>query len=133
MSWLSVVTGKVSWSSTIEAGALGRLSLGWSRRSNIPLKLRGPIRLRPLNILWLVWPDYHLLLPLLLIGRPRRCLVCYPRALRSTTRRTSSDLGLSLLKMVKPKIFFHSNGIINQLVEVHEASAQTRPKLQCHS
>src|SRR6266508_5105338 len=61
-SWLRALLKKVSHLSTIETGVLGSLPLWWSRSSGIPLLLRGPIVLWPLNIL-LSWSYHHLWLP----------------------------------------------------------------------
>src|SRR6266540_34470 len=75
-SWLRALSKKVSYLSTVEAWVLGSLSLGWGWCSDIclllwrpivlgprgVLLLRGPIILRPLNIL-LRGYNYHLLAP----------------------------------------------------------------------
>src|SRR6266508_2297116 len=130
--WLRALSKKVSYFSTIETRILGSLSLRWGRCSGIPLLLRRPIILRPLNNLLLCWPDDHLLLPLLLIWRPERCLISHSRALWSASRGTNCDPCFPLFKMMKTEVFFHSNGIINQLIEILETTAQTGPKFRTH-
>src|SRR6266540_4829774 len=111
-SWLRALSKKVSHSSTIEAGVLGLLPLRWGRSFGIPLLLRGPIVLRPLNILLLDGSNHHLLWPWLLVERPGRGLICQPRALGHTSRRSSCDPGSLLLKMMKMEVFLHCNSII---------------------
>src|SRR6266508_2526249 len=89
LSWLATLMGEVFFSPTIETRFPDFLSLRWSGCSGIPLLLRGLIILRSLNVLLQNRSNHHLLLPLLLIGRPGRRLICKSRALGSTFRRTS--------------------------------------------
>src|SRR6266540_7017356 len=94
VSGLRAVAGKVAWFAAVEAGVLGKRCWRWSRSSGIPLLLRGPIVLRPLDML-VHWPNYHLmLLSLWLKGRRGRRLIYYSGALGSIRRRSSCDLGL---------------------------------------
>src|SRR5947207_15519476 len=88
VSGLQAVAGKVVWFAAVETGVLGKRCLRQSRSSGIPLLLRGPIVLRPLDIL-LHRSGYHLLLSQWLKGRPGRCLIYYPGALGSIRRRSS--------------------------------------------
>src|SRR6266498_428091 len=131
-SWLRTLSKKVTHFSTIETGVLGSLPLRWGRSSGIPLLLRGPIILRPLNIL-LSWSDHHLLLPRLLEERPGRCLICHSGALGSTSRRSSCDPGFLLFQILKTKVFLHGYSIIHQLIEILKTTAQARPKFWTHS
>ena len=123
VSGLRVVAGKVAWFAAVEAGVLGKRGLRRSRSSGIPLLLRGPIVLRPL----LHWSNYHLLLSLLLKSRPGRHLIYHSGALGSTSRKSSCDLGLPLLKVMKMEIFLHGNGIIYQLIEILKMMTQAGP------
>src|SRR6266508_3663384 len=77
------VAGEVAGSSTVVTGILSKLCWRRSRSSGVPLGLRWPIILRPLDILLLYWPDSHLLLPLELESRPGRCLIIHPGTLGS--------------------------------------------------
>src|SRR5438876_7297144 len=56
VSGLRAVAGKVAWFAAVEAGVVGKRCLRWSRSSGIPLLLRGPIVLRPLDML-VHWPN----------------------------------------------------------------------------
>src|SRR5438105_14368592 len=132
MSGLRAVAGKVAWFATVEAGVLGKRCLRRSRSSSIPLLLRGPIVLRPLDVL-LHWSNYHLMLSLWLKSRPGRCLTYHSGALGSTSRKSSCDLGLPLLKVMKTEIFLHGDGIIYQLIEILKMTAQMGPKFRTHS
>ena len=93
---LLALMSEVTWSSTMETGALASLPLRWCRCLRIPLWLRWPIVLRPLDILLLNGSNHHLLLPRLLKWRPGRCLICQSGALGSTPGRTSCDLSFPL-------------------------------------
>src|SRR6266540_5621356 len=126
-SWLRALPKKVSNFSTVEAWVLGSLSLGWSWCSDI--LLRRPIVLRPRGVLLLwhgpiiLWPlyillresNYHLLRPRLLVGQPQ--------ALRDISRRSSYTSCSLLLHVMKTKVFFHGNSIMNQLVKILKTTA----------
>ena len=88
--------------------------------------LRGPIVLRPRDVL-LHWSNYHLLLSLRLKSRPGRRLIYHSGVLGSTSRKSSCDLGLPLLKVMKTEIFLHGDGIIYQLIEIHKTMTQAGP------
>src|SRR6266540_7330210 len=83
VSGLWAVAGEVAWLAVVETGVLGKQGLRRSRSSSIPLLRRWLIILRPLDILLLSWPNSHLLLPLGLESRPRRCLISHPGTLGS--------------------------------------------------
>ena len=110
-SWLWVVREKMPHPSTIEAGVLISRSLKRGSSPGIHLLLRGPIVLRPLNILR-GWSDHHWLLPGLLEEGSGRGLICQPRALGSTSKRSNSDLSFPLFQVMKPKVFLHCNSVI---------------------
>src|SRR5438105_2721594 len=132
VSGLQAVAGKVAWFATVDAGVLGKRCLRRSRSSGIPLLLRGPIVLRPLDVL-LHWSNYHLMLSLWLKSRPGRRLIYHSGVLGSTSRKSSCDLGLALLKVMKTEIFFHGDGIIYQLIEILKTTTQAGPKFRTHS
>src|SRR5438105_3754785 len=108
-SWpLLTVTSKVTWLSTMEAGTLASPPLRWCRCLHIPLGLRWPIVLRPLEVLLLNRSNHHLLL----IWGPVRCLISQSGALGSTSRRTSCDFSFPLFQVMKPEVFFHCYSVI---------------------
>src|SRR6266540_6280178 len=109
------------WFATIEARLLGLRGLR-SRRSIDPLRLRRPIILRPLHILLLHRSNHHLLRPRWLVGQPW--------ALWGTSRRSSCDLGFPLLDMVQLEVFFHSDGVVYQLIKILKTMTQTGPKFR---
>src|SRR5436190_6807331 len=96
--------GEMPWPATIETRLTGLRCLR-NGRSVDPLRLRRPIILWPRNILLLHWSNHHLLLPWLLVSQPW--------ALRGTSGRSNCDFSLSLLSMMKSKVFFHGHSIIN--------------------
>src|SRR5438105_4768595 len=121
------------WPATIEARLTDLWGL-WNGRSVDPLRLlRRPIILQPRNILLLHWSNYHLMLSLRLESRPGRRLIYHSGALGSTSRKSSCDLGLPLLKVMKTEIFLHGDGIIHHLIEVLKTTTQAGPKFRTHS
>src|SRR5438132_11371430 len=132
VSELRAVAGEVAWFVTVEAWVLGKRCLRRSRSSGIPLLLRGPIVLRPLDVL-LHWSNYHRMLSLRLKSRPGRRLIYHSGALGSTSRKSSCDLGLPLLKVMKTEIFLHSDGVIHHLIEILKTTTQAGPKFRTHS
>src|SRR5438132_1182216 len=104
--------GEMPWPATIETRLTGLRCLR-DGRSVDPLRLRRPIILRPRNILLLHWSNDHLLLPLGQESRPERCLISHPGTLGSISRGSNCSLSLSLLNMMKTKVFFHGNSIVN--------------------
>src|SRR5207237_879731 len=48
-------------------------------------------------------------------------------------RRSSCDLGLPLLKVMKTEVFLHGDGVVDQLIEILKTMAQTGPKFRTHS
>src|SRR6266542_1613712 len=100
-SWpLLTVTSKVTWLSTMETGTLASPPLRWCWCLRIPLGLRWPIVLRPLDVLLLNGSNHHLLL----IWGLGRCLMCQSGALGGTSRRTSCDLNFPLFQVMKPEV-----------------------------
>src|SRR5438132_12324025 len=126
VSELRAVAGEVAWFSAVEAGVLGKRCLRRSRSSGIPLLLRRPIVLRPRDVL-LHWSNYHLFLSLRLKSGLGRRLIYHSGALGSTSRKSSCDLGLPLLKVMKTEIFLHDDGIIYQLIEILKMMTQAGP------
>src|SRR5438132_4757902 len=126
VSGLRAVAGKMTWFAAVEAGVLGKRCLRRSRSSGIPLLLRGPIVLQPQDVL-LHWSNYHLMLSLWLKSRPGRRLIYHSGALGSTSRKSSCDLGLPLLKVMKTEIFLHSDGVIHHLIEILKMMTQAGP------
>src|SRR5438132_11979292 len=107
------------WPATIEARLTDLRGLR-NRRSVDPLRLlRRLIILRPRNILLLHWSSHHLLRP--------RLLVSQPWALWGTSGRSSCELRLPLLHVMKTEVFFHGNGIIHHLIKILKTMAQARP------
>src|SRR6266542_2551749 len=90
------------------------------------IALRGAIVLWPLDVL-LHWSYYHLMLSLRLESRPGRRLIYHSRALGSTSRKSSCDLGLPLLKVMKTEVFLHGNGVIHHLIEILKTMTQAGP------
>src|SRR6266540_6517266 len=131
-SWLSARLSEVAGSSTVVTGILSELCWRRSRSSGVPLGLRWPIVLRPLNILGLA-RSRHQLSSWWLVRRPGGYWVSHSGALRSTARKSNCDFGLSLLQVMQAEVFFHCYGIINHLIEALETSAQTGPQLWGHS
>src|SRR5438105_4371276 len=105
---LLTITSKVTWLSTMETGTLASPLLRWCRCLRIPLVLRWPIILRPLDVLRLNGSNHHLLL----IWMSGMCLICQSGAWRSTSRRTGCDLSFPLFQVMKPEVFLHCNSII---------------------
>src|SRR6266540_6024799 len=128
VSWLRALSKKVSYFSTVEAWVLRSLSLWWSWCSDICLLLGRPIVLRPRGALLLRRLIILRLLYILLRGskdhllRPR-LLVGQPRALRDISRRSSYTSRSLLLHVMKTKVFFHGNSIMNQLVKILKTTA----------
>ena len=60
-------------------------------------------------------------------SRPERCLISHPGTLGSISRRSNCSLSLPFLNVMKTKVLFHGNGVINQLIEIIKTTAQTRP------